>query len=122
MSWDASIALSPCEHCGRADDFELDYSNYKHNCNSMMRRAMESVDTLGILGEHHLYNLNNMPCLEAAKLLCPAIFWWRGQVDNVMADLEPVNGWGSAETALRFWGGIADACAQHPDGILGMRG
>lgn len=122
MSWNASIALSPCEHCGRSGYQELDIDNYTHNCNSMMRRAMESVGTLNSLGDRHLYGLDQMSCAAAAGLLCPAIAWWRSQPDDAMEDLEPTNGWGSAETALMFWGGIADACARHPQGTLEMGG
>jgi len=113
------MKTKPCQTCGH--NYSLRIGDFTHNCNEMMRRAMDAVGTLALLGEHHLYNLQGMTGAAAAELLVPAMEWWK-QNRDAMADLVPENGWGSEASALDFWGRVAKACVDHPDGTLEMNG
>jgi len=123
MSWDVSVEYPPCKECGREESYsEPEMSNYTHNCNEMMRRSLEAVGQLEPLGESNLYALNGRPCAEIGPILKQATDWWAAQPEGVMDDLVPSNGWGHADTALKFWTGIADLCLEHPRATLKLGG
>jgi hypothetical protein len=106
--------------CNHGDWIEI--GNYTHNCNPMMRRALDAVGHLEELGEEHLYALNGKPCSEVGPILREAIEWWAAQPGDVMSDLEPTNGWGDSRSAFDFWRRVADACVAYPAGHLAMGG
>ena len=91
----------------------------------MMRRALVAVDKLDVLGDDHLYALDGMDCASVVVLLEPAIDWWQeaeGETSEIMADLEPRNGWGSASTAFEFWHWVLSQCRKFPNGRLSLHG
>jgi len=98
-----------------------DYS-HTHNTNDMMRRALDVVGNLEVLGEQHLYALDKMLCSTAAEILKPAIKWWEKQAPDVMQDLAPANHWGTPGSAFSFWQNVLRLCEQHPHADLCLEG
>jgi hypothetical protein len=120
MSWDASVEYPPCSACGRTGDWH-EIGNYTHNCNSMMRKALDATGQLEPLGDDHLYALNGLPCVEIGPILDKAMNWWQEHADE-MVELNPSNGWGDADSAYNFWRRVATACVEHPKARLRMHG
>lgn len=121
MSWHAWIEFDPdiCSSCGQSR--EIDLGNYTHNCNKMMRLALNEVGHLEELGERDLYALDGESCLEWGPKLVEAIDWWSANYKEV-AVLNPVNGRGDCHSAFVWWRDLAMQCHSNPDGILRMLG
>lgn len=121
MSWNAYIQFPHCSECGRrSEDEEL--GGYTHNCNGIMRAALDAVGQLDQLGGDHLYALDRKRCCEVGPVLAKALAWWDEQPAGWAKDMEPDNGWGDEPGARKFWGRIAKACSEYPDGLLRMSG
>jgi len=118
MSWDVWVYEDPGSGVEGIHDCGL---NYTHNCNRMMRRALDAVGSLEMLGEDHLYALDGMPCQDTGVMLDAAMRWWADNPD-IMAEMNPANGWGDSVSAYRFWRTVADMCLAHPAGTLRMDG
>lgn len=56
-------------------------------------------------------------CADVLVALRPALHWLRNHKAE-MKPLEPSNGWGSYEGALRTLERVVDACERHPSGWL----
>lgn len=120
MSWDASI-----EHPDESEfefEFESESWNYTHNCNQMMRNALEAIGELEKLGERHLYNLDGISVAEVVRIFEPALLWWRGHC-KLQAKHNAPNGWGDEPSAYRFWRVILVAAKRSSaDGYLRLSG
>lgn len=65
------------------------------------------------LGDKRLRDFDNAPCSEAAGPLADAVK--RMEADpGKYREMNPPNGWGDYEGALRYLRRIAEASAQHP--------
>lgn len=82
--------------------------NYTTNCARMWRHA--GID---------LRDCKGAPCSEAAGPIADAVKRMEDDPDTYRA-MNPANGWGDYEGALRFLRQIAEACAQHPKARLGV--
>ena len=104
MSWDVSL-IKECKCCGHKD--EIDVGNYTYNVSPMYKKAMGcsisefngklAKEVLDILSQG-IYNMTNEP--EVYKLM------------------NPKNGYGNYEGALRFLQEIHDVCKENQDYII----
>ena len=56
---------------------------------------------------------------EAAPLIDAAMIYMREHMDEMRA-LNPPNGWGDADGALRFLGKIREETLKHPKAVVGV--
>jgi len=117
MGWNVSVDYE------NDPEFEMheDCPNFTHNCNGMMRAALDATGNLVKLGENHLYALSGKVCGQVAGMLGPALLWWRKNPES-MAEFVPKNGWGSAEEAFGFWVDVYNLCVKHPNAVIRMGG
>lgn len=118
MSWDAWVEIDT----GNGETLAAGDLNYTHNCNEMMRRALDAVGELAPLGEHQLYALDGTSCAKAADILGRALHWWEQQPREFFKQFEPENGWGDADGAYRFWSAVKALCLKHPKATLRLCG
>ena len=119
MSWDIWVKMDTGagnELCGDED------LNYTHNCNSMIRAALDAVGQLEPLGPDHLYALDGMPCARVGQMLSAALAWWEKQPPEFFEAMAPKNGWGDAKSAFRFWSRVKALCLRHPAATLVVSG
>ena len=118
MSWDIWIKMDT----GAGNNLCSESLNYTHNCNPMIRAALDAVGQLEPLGPDHLYALDDMPCEKAGKILSKALDWWKAQPPALFEAMEPANGWGDAKSAYRFWEEVKNLCLRHPKATLVVSG
>lgn len=119
MGWDFHVEMET--GAAEASVVEQTCRNYTHNCNSMMRRALDAVGALGGLGDAELYALDKKPCTEVSALLEPAIEWWRAN-RQIVVELAPINGFGNEPGALAFWSAVQSLCAEHSRAVCRLGG
>ena len=82
----------------------VEIGNYTSNVGVMWCEALGGK----LLREYH-----DTPCSEAAGPLAEAVK--RMEADPATyRDMEPGNGWGDYDGALRYLRRLAEACAEHP--------
>ena len=120
MGWSAWVEINTGNgYSIGTGDFELSHT---HNCNEMIRKALDAVGELEPLGERYLYALDGKPCDKVANILSRALMWWETQPKDYFKQFEPDNGWGTAETAFKFWSEVHLLCAKHPIAVLRLNG
>ncbi len=85
--------------------------NYTYNVSGMYRVAF---------GDNGVNNLHGMTGRDAANLLDAAMMYMREHMEE-MRQLNPKNGWGDADGALRFLGAIRESALEHPKAVVGVR-
>ncbi len=121
MGWDFHVEMETGGSEPTVIEPSLSSGSYTHNCNGMMRKALQAVGALEGLGEWHMYNLDRKPCAEVSALLGPAIEWWKNN-RGAMVDLVPENGWGDEPGAFAFWSGVQSFCAEHSRAVCRLGG
>jgi hypothetical protein len=127
MSYDTSIRIPACDHCRESARY-VDLGNMTSNVGGMYYKAMPGPYPGGGrydgVGEPEpdrggLTGLSGLRCSDATPILRGGIAYMQVNEDEMRA-LEPANGLGSYSGALRYLCSIADACEQHPTGILAV--
>ena len=126
MSYDTSILLDPCDHCGRADD-SIDLGNMTSNVGAMYRVVMPGpypgggryAGTGDPAPRGGLPGLSGLRCSDALPILRAGLAAMAEREEEMRA-MEPDNGWGSYEGAVACLVNIADVCEQHPGGTLAV--
>lgn len=112
MSLDFSLFIAagqPCATCGRADDAREVYdANVTHNVTPMWDKA-------GVYDA--LYRSHGMRAGDVVATLRIGLAHMVGRSMEYKA-LNPANGWGSYEGALKFLRATIDACAANPDAVI----
>lgn len=88
-----------------------EWHNYTYNVSPMFFRAF---------GEGGIRKLHGMTGEEAAPLISTAMEYFREHADELRA-INPANGWGDYDGALRFLGMILDEAQEHPKALVGVR-
>jgi hypothetical protein len=81
----------------------VEIGNYTSNVGPMWCEA---------LGDKLLREYHGAPCSEAAGPLAEAVKRMEAEPDKYR-EMEPANGWGDYEGALRYLRTLAEACAEH---------
>lgn len=81
----------------------VEIGNYTSNAAPMWREA---------LGGRRLRDYHGAPCSEAAGPLADAVKRMEADPDKYRG-MNPPNGWGDYEGALRYLRTLAEACAEH---------
>jgi len=126
MSYDTSILLDPCDHCGRHADV-ISLGNMTSNVGAMYRAAMPGPYPGG--GRYDgtgdpepcggLRGLSGLRCSDALPILRAGLAAM-AEREAEMRALEPSNGWGSYEGAVAYLTEIADVCEANPRGTLAV--
>jgi len=82
----------------------VEIGNYTSNVGVMWRDA---------LGGKRLRDFDRAPCSEAAGPLAAAVERMEADPDKYR-EMDPPNGWGDYEGALKFLRTLSEACAEHP--------
>lgn len=88
----------------------IEIGNYTTNCSPMWTHA---------LGGKLLREFQHAPCSEAAGPLADAVNRMEADPDTYR-EMNPPNGWGDYEGALRFLRRLAEACAANPKCRIGI--
>jgi hypothetical protein len=104
MSYDVWLEIDT----GAEEPVTIAEFNYTTNCARMWRHA--GID---------LRECKGAPCTEAAGPIADAVRRMEADPDTYKA-MNPENGWGDYEGAMKFLRDIADACARHPKAQLGV--
>lgn len=88
-----------------------EWHNYTYNVAPMFALAFEADD--GIRSLHGLTGAEAAPRIEAA------VRYFEQHMDEMRA-LNPPNGWGNAEGALRFLRRILEEARAHPKATVGV--
>ena len=104
-----------------------DCGNYTSNVGPMYRAVMPGPYQGGgcHLGNEDpdprggLTGISGLRCTAAATILADGV---RQMVDrsDEMSAMNPENGWGSCDTALKYLEGILSACRRHPKGYVAV--
>lgn len=101
MSYDVYLVIDT----GGAEPVSVTNSrNYTYNCSPMFRHAF---------GGDGLHNIDGKTGAHACPLLEAAVSNMRSSPDFYRT-MNPPNGWGKYETALKFLENIAADCRDHP--------
>ena len=132
MSFTVELATKPCPSCGHSRTCWL-WDGMTHNLAEMFHKAgfyeamMNETGGTGTFGEVVLGKgrkpLARAP-MTAAELLPLVSAGLQDMRDNPTEyrALEPENGWGKYEGALKFTEALAKACAEHPAAVVESRG
>ena len=101
MSYDVYMVV---DTGGTEPAYVTESRNYTYNVSPMFRAA---------LGGKGLNDLQGLSGAEAAVKLTSALAFMVGHRDEMVA-LNPENGWGDYNGALRFLEGILEDCLKHP--------
>lgn len=124
MSYDTSILI----HTGIDLHSLVDVGNMTSNVGCMYYKAMpgpyEGGGRYDGTGEPEpdrggLTGLSGLSCLIAAPILREGLRYM-AEHETEMRELEPANGWGSYDGAIRYLSRILGACELHPRGILAV--
>lgn len=101
MSYDVSLEIDT----GNEEWQEVvEIGNYTANVFPMWVKALNGMS----LREYH-----HAPCSEAAGPLADGVARMEAEPD-AYREMNPANGWGDYEGALRYLRDLAEACAAHP--------
>lgn len=108
MSWDVYAKIDT----GGAEPATVgEAGNYTYNVSQMY---------YDVLGGDGLRGLHEMVCAEALPLINEACAKMVADPEKYRA-MNPPNGWGDYEGALRYLQGIGEMCAEHPKAKLAVR-
>lgn len=111
MSWDICLTKK-CLHISLIPffagfiDTEIEVGAYTYNVNPMYSRAMNIKGLTKAL--------NDKKCKKVIKILQQGIIAMGGDPDTYKA-MNPKNGWGDYEGALRFLERIYSKCGEYPN-------
>jgi len=108
MSWDVSMVI---DTGGEEPATVADCGNYTYNVADMYYLAMPSGGLCGLDG------LSG----EAALPVINGGLKYMTENANELRKLNPKNGWGSYDGAVKFLTGIRDACVLHPKAFVEVR-
>lgn len=106
MSYDVDVHFPKCDHCGVQRD-SIWIGNYTTNVTGMYA----AVQAGG------LNAIKDKSCPDAAKVLECMIGGMVKRRDELVA-MNPQNGWGDYDGALRFLRKILDSCNENPTGTI----
>lgn len=122
MSYDTYITV---DTGGGQRPAVVECGNMTGNIGGMYRKAMPWREGMVAIYSGHdtpdprdsqragLCGLSGMRCSDALPILNEGVRYMEDHPAE-MRELEPSNGWGSYEGALKYLRGIRDACAEHP--------
>jgi hypothetical protein len=91
-----------------------EWHNYTYNVSPMFGAAFAQF------GESGLRVLHGKAGEEAAPMIFAAMTYMREHMDEMRA-LNPPNGWGDADGAFAFLGGVLAQAHKHPKAVVGVR-
>ena len=89
-----------------------EWHNYTYNVSPMFYRAFP--------GDGGLRGIHGVTGAVAAPLINKAMEYMRDHMDEMRA-LNPSNGWGDADSALKFLAKIHEEAMEHPKATVGVR-
>lgn len=100
------------------EDAQGNYLTESVNCTSnvggMFRLAFRDAEGNPCDGIH---GIHGKPAFEAQKMIAKAVAVMLSEADS-MRKLNPKNGWGSHDSAVRWLLEFGLQCADHPNGIV----
>ena len=114
MSYDVDM----CVDTGRDYPAEVHgCGNYTYNVSGMYHAVLRGPSTHEHGRSHGLYSLHGVTGAEALPHLDDAIRDFEARREE-MESMNPGNGWGNAEGALRFLRSIREGCERHPKAMV----
>lgn len=101
MSWDVSL-IKECKCCNKTDEIEV--GNYTYNVSKMYNLAMDCT----------ISDLHGLIANDVTVKLLEGINHMK-QYSETYIQLNPANGYGNYEGAVKFLEKIYDACMKNPD-------
>lgn len=108
MSYDIGMEI---DAGGEYPESVGEWYNYTYNVSPMFRLAF---------GGNGVNDLSGLTGEVAAPFLDEAIVYFHEHMDE-MRDLNPSNGWGNAEGALRFLENLLTEARTHPKAVVAVR-
>lgn len=121
MSFTVGVDEPPCVTCGRSVD-GWQWSGMTYNCSPMFRQA-GFYDAIKAPLDARMED-KVVPATMVKDVVDLVRAGLKDMIDNAddYRKLNPSNGWGDYEGALKFTKELLDACERFPDGIVDFRG